>query len=138
MPCANLVFTRINNCCWESIIEVQGSCISFNMKGDTNAIDLHYFFNSNIEPEIGSKLRVVLSTDNISDCDTVLIVDPDLSSLSGLSLLDTTMCEEIFLQGLTDLDAWTRNLEIYAKFLPINKGLEGFVKRTGMKGLLYK
>ena len=88
------------------------------MKGDTNAIDLHYFFNSNIEPEIGSKLRVVLSTDNISDCDTVLIVDPDLSSLSGLSLLDTTMCEEIFLQGLTDLDAWTRNLELYAKFLP--------------------
>jgi hypothetical protein len=28
--------------------------------------------------------------------------------------------------------------EIYIKIRPINQGLEGFVKRTGMKGLLNK
>ena len=138
MTCVDLLFVRIGNGCWESKIPDQDSCISFRMKGKANAIDLHYYFNANKEPEIGSKLRVVLVTDKLSDYDTIFVIDPALSGSSELSLFDTTMCEELFLQGLPSADAWSPNREIYAKFLPFNKGLEAFVERTGLRGLLDK
>ena len=138
MTCVDLLFVRIGNGCWESKIPDQDSCISFRMKGKANAIDLHYYFNANKEPEIGSKLRVVLVTDKLSDYDTIFVIDPALSGSSELSLFDTTMCEELFLQGLPNADAWSPNREIYAKFLPFNKGLEAFVERTGLRGLLDK
>ena len=48
------------------------------------------------------------------------------------------MCEKLFLRGLSDADAWIQNREIYANFMPVNEGLESFVGRTGMRGLLNK
>ena len=138
MPYVALVFTRIGNGCWESKIPELGTCISLRMKEGANAIDLHYYFNAKVEAEIGSRLLVVLDTSKTSEHDTILVVEPALSGLSGLSLLDTVICEELLLHGLSDLDSWILKREIYAKFLPLNKGLEAFVKRTGMKGLLDK
>jgi len=138
MICINLFFVRIGNGCWESKIPDQDSCISFRMKGKANAIDLHYYFNASREPEIGSKLSVTLGTDKVSDYDTIFVINPALSGSTELSLFDTTMCEELFLQGLPNADAWSLNGEIYAKFLPFNKGLEAFVERTGLRSLLDK
>lgn len=138
MICINLFFVRIGNGCWESKAPDQDSCISFRMKGKANAIDRHYYFNANKEPEIGSRLRVVPGTDKLSDCDTIFIVDSALSVSSELSLFDTTMREELLLQGLPNADVWSLSCEIYAKFLPFNKGLEAFVERTGLRGMLDK
>ena len=54
MPSAALIFARIGNGDWESKIEEQDSFVSFRMNGEANAIDLHYYFKANWEPEIGS------------------------------------------------------------------------------------
>ena len=138
MPSVALIFVRIGNGGWESKIEEPDSFVSFWMNGEVNAIDLHYYFKANREPEIGSKLRVLLNTDEMSDYDTLFVVDPALSGFLGLRLVDTTMCEKLFLRGLSDAIAWIQNREIYANFMPVNEGLESFVGRTGMRGLLNK
>ena len=74
----------------------------------------------------------------MSDYDTLFVVDPALTGFLGLSLVDTTMCEKLFLCGFSDTDTWIKNREIYANFMPVNKGLQSFVDRTGMRGLLNK
>ena len=136
MTLVELFLVRIVNGCWEPQIQGDDFCVSIRAKGEANVLDLYYYFKANKKPEIGSKMQVILSSEQIADCDTVFELNTARSSSSCLSLLDTTMCEELFLLGLPDEDIWSFNSEIHAKFVPINKGLKAFVERTGMKGLL--
>jgi hypothetical protein len=70
------------------------------------------------------------------DYDTLLV--KEVSDEDGTTYTDTTLCIPVWLCN------WLQGFfgevpdEIYIKVRPINQGLETFVKRTGMKGLLNK
>ena len=81
-------------------------------------------------------MEIILNTEEPADYDTLLV--KEVSDEEGTTYTDTTLCAPLW------LCPWLQGYfgevpeEIFVKVRPINQGLEGFVNRTGMRGLLNK
>jgi hypothetical protein len=106
------------------------------MNGTEVAIDEHCFFKTGKYPIEGDEVEISLFLEEPDDYDTLLV--KEVSDEDGTTYTDTTLCIPVW------LCPWNQGYfgfvpeKIYVKIYPINKGLENFVKATGMKGLLNK
>ena len=106
------------------------------LNGTEEAIDEHFYFETGRYPVEKDQMELILNTEEPSDYDTLLV--KEVSDEEGTTYTDTTLCAPVWLCN------WNQGYfgfvpeELYVKVRPINKGLEGFVNRTGMRGLLNK
>jgi hypothetical protein len=106
------------------------------LNGTEEAIDEHFYFESGRYPVEKDQMEIILNTEEPTDYDTLLV--KEVSDDDGTTYTDTTLCIPVWLCN------WNQGYfgfvpeELYVKVRPINKGLEGFVNRTGMRGLLNK
>jgi hypothetical protein len=106
------------------------------MNGTEEAIDEHFYFESGRHAIEKDQMEIILNTEEPADYDTLLVREVD--DEEGTTYTDTTLCVPVWLCN------WNQGYfgfvpeELYVKVRPINKGLEGFVNRTGMRGLLNK
>jgi hypothetical protein len=106
------------------------------MNGTEEAIDEHYYFLTGHHAIEGDEVEISLYLEEPEDYDTLLV--KEVSDEEGTTYTDTTMCLPVW------LCPWLQGYfgevpdEIYIKVRPINKGLENFVKATGMRGMLNK
>jgi len=106
------------------------------LNGTEEAIDEHFYFESGRYPVEKDQMEIILNTEEPTDYDTLLV--KEVSDEEGTTYTDTTLCIPVWLCN------WNQGYfgfvpeELYVKVRPINKGLEGFVNRTGMRGLLNK
>jgi len=106
------------------------------LNGTEEAIDEHFYFESGRYPVEKDQMEIILNTDEPADYDTLLV--KEVSDEEGTTYTDTTLCAPVW------LCPWLQGYfgevpeEIFVKVRPINQGLEGFVNRTGMRGLLNK
>ena len=104
--------------------------------GTEVAIDEHCYFKTGKYPIEGNEVEISLFLGEPDDYDTLLV--KEVSDEDRTTYTDTTLCIPVWLCN------WLQGFfgevpdEIYIKVRPINQGLETFVKRTGMKGLLNK
>ena len=106
------------------------------LNGTEEAIDEHFYFESGRYPVEKDQMEIILNTDEPDDYDTLLV--KEVGDEEGTTYMDTTLCIPVWLCN------WNQGYfgfvpeELYVKVRPINQGLEGFVNRTGMRGLLNK
>jgi len=106
------------------------------MNGTEEAIDEHCYFKTGKCLIEGDEVEISLFLEEPDDYDTLLL--KEVSDEDGTTYTDTTLCIPVWLCN------WLQGYfgfvpeELYVKVRPINKGLEAFVKRTGLKGLLNK
>jgi hypothetical protein len=106
------------------------------MNGTEEAIDEHFYFESGRYPVEKDQMELILNTEEPADYDTLLV--KEVGDEEGTTYTDTTLCTPVW------LCPWLQGYfgevpeEIFIKVRPINQGLEGFVNRTGMRGLLNK
>ena len=106
------------------------------LNGTEEAIDEHFYFGTGRQAVENDQMKIILNTEEPTDYDTLLV--KEVSDDDGTTYTDTTLCIPVWLCN------WNQGYfgfvpeELYVKVRPINKGLEGFVKRTGMRGLLNK
>ena len=106
------------------------------LNGTEEAIDEHFYFESGRYPVEKDQMEIILNTEEPTDYDTLLV--KEVSDDDGTTYTDTTLCAPVW------LCPWLQGYfgevpeEIFVKVRPINQGLEGFVNRTGMRGLLNK
>ena len=104
--------------------------------GTEVAIDEHCYFKTGKYPIEGNEVEISLFLEEPDNYDTLLV--KEVSDEDGTTYTDTTLCIPVWLCN------WLQGFfgevpdEIYIKVRPINQGLETFVKRTGIKGLLNK
>lgn len=104
------------------------------LNGTEVALDDHFYFKAGKYPVVGDEIEVSIYTESPDDYDTILL--QEVSDEDGTYYTDTTMDLSVW------LCPWLQGYfgyvpeEIYVKVRPINKGLEAFVKRTGMRGFL--
>ena len=106
------------------------------MNGTEVAIDEHCFFKTGKYPIEGDEVEISLFLGEPDDYDTLLV--KEVSDDDGTTYTDTTLCSPVWLCPWLEGYFGYVPEEIYIKVRPINQGLESFVKRTGMKGLLNK
>ena len=106
------------------------------MNGTEVAIDEHCFFKTGKYPIEGDEVEISLFLREPDDYDTLLV--KEVSDDDGTTYTDTTLCSPVRLCPWLEGYFGYVPEEIYIKVRPINQGLESFVKRTGMKGLLNK
>jgi len=109
------------------------------MNGTEEAIDTHYYFITAKNPIPGDEIEITLTTEkpeNDDDYDTYLTLQE--TDDEGSTYLDEVVCDKVW------LCPWLQGFfgevpdEIYIKLYVPNKGLETFVKATGMKHMLNK
>jgi hypothetical protein len=106
------------------------------MNGTEEAIDEHFYIESGRDAVTKDQMEIILNTEEPADYDTLLV--KEVSDEEGTTYTDTTLCAPVW------LCPWLQGYfgevpeEIFIKVRPINQGLEGFVNRTGMRGLLNK
>ena len=106
------------------------------MNGTEEAIDEHFYIESGRDAVTKDQMEIILNTDEPADYDTLLV--KEVGDEEGTTYTDTTLCVPVW------LCPWLQGYfgevpeEIFIKVRPINQGLEGFVNRTGMRGLLNK
>jgi hypothetical protein len=106
------------------------------MNGTEEAIDEHCYFATAKHPMDGDEVEISLYLEEPEDYDTLLL--KEMSDEDGTTYTDTTLCIPVWLCN------WNQGYfgfipeEIYVKVRPINKGLEAFVKATGMRKMLNK
>jgi hypothetical protein len=104
------------------------------MNGTEEAIDEHFYFATGRHAVAKDQMQIILNTEELDDYDTLLV--KEVSDEEGTTYTDTTLCIPVW------LCPWLQGYfgeipeEIFIKVRPINQGLEAFVKRTGMKGML--
>jgi hypothetical protein len=104
--------------------------------GTEEAIDEHFYFETGRYPVEKDQMEIILNTEEPDDYDTLLV--KEVGDEEGTTYTDTTLCAPVW------LCPWLQGYfgevpeEIFVKVRPINQGLEGFVNRTGMRGLLNK
>jgi hypothetical protein len=104
------------------------------MNGTEEAIDEHFYFATGRHAVEKDQIEIILNTEELDDYDTLLV--KEVSDEEGTTYTDTTLCIPVW------LCPWLQGYfgkipeEIFIKVRPINQGLEAFVKRTGMKGML--
>ena len=100
------------------------------MNGTEEVLDEHYYFFTHKFPISGDEIEIILNTEEPADYDTLLV--KEVSDDDGTTYTDTTLCSPVWLCPWLEGYFGHRPDEIYIKLKPINKGLEGFAKRTGM------
>ena len=106
------------------------------MNGTEEAIDEHFYFGTGRHAVEKDQMEIILNTEEPTDYDTLLV--KEVSDDDGTTYMDTTLCIPVWLCN------WNQGYfgfvpeELYVKVRPINKGLESFVKNTGMRGFLNK
>ena len=104
------------------------------LNGTEEAIDEHFYFGTGRHAVEKDQMEIILNTEEPADYDTLLV--KEVSDDDGTTYTDTTLCIPVWLCN------WNQGYfgfvpeELYVKVRPINKGLEGFVNRTGMRGML--
>ena len=104
------------------------------LNGTEEAIDEHFYFGTGRQAVEKDQMEIILNTEEPDDYDTLLV--KEVSDDDGTTYTDTTLCIPVWLCN------WNQGYfgfvpeELYVKVRPINKGLEGFVNRTGMRGML--
>ena len=104
--------------------------------GTEEAIDEHFYFETGRHAVTKDQMEIILNTEEPDDYDTLLV--KEVGDEEGTTYTDTTLCCPVW------LCPWLQGYfgevpeEIFIKVRPINQGLEAFVKRTGMRGLLNK
>jgi len=106
------------------------------MNGTEEAIDEHFYFESGRYPIEKDQMELILNTEEPADYDTLLV--KEVSDEEGTTYTDTTLCTPVWLCNWLQGYFGEVPEEIFIKVRPINQGLEGFVNRTGMRGLLNK
>lgn len=108
------------------------------MNGTEKVIDTHYYFLTGRNSNPGDQIKIYLTTEELpeSEYDTELtFVESDEN---GSVYLDETICDYVWLcPWLQDYFGEIPN-NLYVKVDVVNKGLENFVKATGMKKFLDK
>ena len=106
------------------------------LNGTEEAIDEHFYFGTGRHAVEKDQMEIILNTEEPTDYDTLLV--KEVGDEEGTTYTDTTLCAPVWLCN------WLLGYfgevpeEIFVKVRPINQGLEGFVNRTGMRGLLNK
>ena len=106
------------------------------LNGTEEAIDEHFYFKNLRHAVEKDQMEIILNTEEPADYDTLLV--KEVGDEEGTTYTDTTLCIPVW------LCPWLQGYfgevpeEIFVKVRPINQGLEGFVNRTGMRGLLNK
>ena len=104
------------------------------LNGTEEAIDEHFYFETGRYPVEKDQMELILNTEEPADYDTLLV--KEVSDEEGTTYTDTTLSAPLW------LCPWLQGYfgevpeEIFVKVRPINQGLEGFVNRTGMRGML--
>ena len=100
------------------------------MNGTEESIDEHYYFITGHNPVEGDEVEITLYLEEPKDYDTLLV--KEITDEEGTTYTDTTMCVPVW------LCPWLQGYfgfvpeEIYIKVNPINKGLVGYIQRTGL------
>ena len=106
------------------------------MNGTEESIDEHFYFGTGRHAVENDQMEIILNTEEPTDYATLLV--KEVSDDDGTTYMDTTLCIPVWLCN------WNQGYfgfvpeELYVKVRPINKGLESFVKNTGMRGFLTK
>jgi hypothetical protein len=104
------------------------------MNGTEEAIDEHFYFETGRQAVEKDQMEIILNTEEPDDYDTLLV--KEVGDEEGTTYTDTTLCIPVW------LCPWLQGYfgfvpeELYVKVRPINKGLESFVKNTGMRQFL--
>jgi len=106
------------------------------LNGTEEAIDEHFYFGTGRHAVEKDQMEIILNTDEPADYDTLLV--KEVSDDDGTTYTDTTLCSPVWLCNWNQGYFGFVSEELYVKVRPINQGLEGFVNRTGMRGLLNK
>ena len=102
--------------------------------GTEVAIDEHFYFETGRYPVEKDQMELILNTEEPADYDTLLV--KEVSDEEGTTYTDTTLCAPVWLCNWLQGYFGEVPEEIFVKVRPINQGLEGFVNRTGMRGML--
>ena len=106
------------------------------LNGTEEAIDEHFYFKNLRHAVEKDQMEIILNTEEPTDYDTLLV--KEVSDEEGTTYTDTTLCAPVWLCNWLQGYFGEVPEEIFVKVRPINQGLEGFVNRTGMRGLLNK
>lgn len=110
--------------------------LCFTSTEPTTTLDLHYYFSAGRDPVPGDILKTRLSTSEFNDYDSALTIEHSSHKEGIVVAMDTTMCGRLILSGLPNIQECGETTCIYASFKRYNRGLTGFVSRTGMRRLL--
>lgn len=109
------------------------------MNGTEKVIDTHYYFLTGKSPLTGDEIEIEISdilSQSEDNFDTVLTLEH--TDEEGSTYLDEVLLDYVW------LCPWLQDYfgdvpeKLYIKLYVRNKGLESFVKNTGMKGFLKK
>ena len=106
------------------------------LNGTEEAIDEHFYFKNLRHAVEKDQMEIILNTEEPTDYDTLLV--KEVGDEEGTTYTDTTLCVPVWLCNWLQGYFGEVPEEIFVKVRPINQGLEGFVNRTGMRGLLNK
>ena len=104
------------------------------LNGTEEAIDEHFYFKNLRHAVEKDQMEIILNTEEPTDYDTLLV--KEVGDEEGTTYTDTTLCTPVWLCNWLQGYFGEVPEEIFVKVRPINQGLEGFVNRTGMRGLL--
>ena len=106
--------------------------------GTEEVIDTHYYFLTGRNPVPGNEIQIYLTTEELNEdeYDTVLtFIEADEN---GSTYMDEVLCSHVWLcPWLQDYFGEIPD-KLYVRVNVVNKGLENFVKATGMRKLLNK
>ena len=129
-----IVAYRLENGLWAFDHPHNNTVQELLLNGTEEAIDEHFYFETGRYPVEKDQMELILNTEEPADYDTLLV--KEVSDEEGTTYTDTTLCAPLW------LCPWLQGYfgevpeEIFVKVRPINQGLEGFVNRTGMRGML--
>lgn len=101
------------------------------LNGTEEVLDEHYYFYTHRFPTTGDCMKIYLNEEEFDDYDTLLL--KEVEDEEGTTYTDTTLCAPLWLCPWLEGYFGKRPEKLYVKVKPINKGLEAFNKRTGMK-----
>ena len=104
------------------------------LNGTEEAIDEHFYIESGRDAVTKDQMEIILNTEEPDDYDTLLV--KEVGDEEGTTYTDTTLCAPVWLCNWLQGYFGEVPEEIFVKVRPINQGLEGFVNRTGMRGML--
>ena len=104
------------------------------LNGTEEAIDEHFYFKNLRHAVEKDQMEIILNTEEPADYDTLLV--KEVGDEEGTTYTDTTLCVPVWLCNWLQGYFGEVPEEIFVKVRPINQGLEGFVNRTGMRGML--
>ena len=131
-----IVAYKLENGMWAFVHPHNNTVQELLLNGTEEAIDEHFYFKNLRHAVEKDQMEIILNTEEPDDYDTLLV--KEVGDEEGTTYTDTTLCVPVWLCNWLQGYFGVVPEELYVKVRPINKGLEGFVNRTGMRGLLNK